>query len=290
LGPAAVPSPQIFSDCSLFYVILHAAIGLILLCDVSTITAWRPLDTFPITVAGLAPMNSSLAAGSPPDEFWIAWQTILIDATSVISVPPYSCSGTDCFSYFFPGGVAEEAIVHTVPEEATSYIVYETPGYQIEYYSLESTSPPWNNVTDCRIYGDLARAIQICVRQLGSDLMAGSSPAVTLTGTGINFCPVLIAVGGYGPCLSNTSWMSTIEFSTQITISRRIATTVYDINNYTILDIFDLSNPTPTNYTAEEFLDIFEMPFQLGSSLRLSSTISYGKFIMAKQLTPHCLK
>jgi hypothetical protein len=58
------------------------------------------------------------------------------------------------------------------------------------------------------------------------------------------------------PCAAN--WSGTLEYSTKVTITKRISSTVCGRSNLTILDVLDLSDPSPTNYTAETFFEIFE--------------------------------
>jgi len=41
------------------------------------------------------------------------------------------------------------------------------------------------------------------------------------------------------------------------------ATTVYDRTNDTILQVLDLTNPLPTNYSAEDFLKVFDLALEI---------------------------
>jgi len=42
-----------------------------------------------------------------------------------------------------------------------------------------------------------------------------------------------------------------------------MATTVYDRTNDTILQVLDLTNPLPTNYSAEDFLKVFDLALEV---------------------------
>lgn len=44
-----------------------------------------------------------------------------------------------------------------------------------------------------------------------------------------------------------------------MTVTQRNATTVYSLSNSTILDVYNLSSPAPTNYSADLFLQTFDI-------------------------------
>ena len=48
-----------------------------------------------------------------------------------------------------------------------------------------------------------------------------------------------------------------------MTISERGASTVFDRFNFTITDIINFSDPTPTNYTAQDFFTFYEIIFHV---------------------------
>lgn len=54
--------------------------------------------------------------------------------------------------------------------------------------------------------------------------------------------------------IKNTTWLAKLPYTIQMTVNQRMATTVYDRSNFTILDIYDLSAPLPANYTPALFL------------------------------------
>lgn len=152
--------------------------GLALLSDVSIQTTWsNTVQDFSIVSAGLSPLNSSLAQAYPISAiFWAYYPCIFSDGTTVFSVPANSCSGANCFSYFFPGGA--DAIVpnpasQTAHPEASGIVVHNTPEYQMEFYPLSSSDSL--SLTDCTIYGWNGGAVQICVKQSGNDLITGIS-------------------------------------------------------------------------------------------------------------------
>lgn len=49
--------------------------------------------------------------------------------------------------------------------------------------------------------------------------------------------------------------------NTKMTISQRRATTVFDRSNFTITELISLSDPTPTNYTPEDFFHFYKIIF-----------------------------
>ena len=96
-------------------------------------------------------------------------------------IPPIHCTGTtQCASYFLPGTVYDmnpSPSTFTGHPEATTVVVKNSIGYQIEFYSLSST----DNFVDaeCKAYGADSRTgsvgIFICLKQSGNDLIAGAS-------------------------------------------------------------------------------------------------------------------
>lgn len=146
-------------------------------------TSWNTVDQFTLLRAGLSSMNTSLIPDYVNDTlpFWYYYSAALSDGTYVSTISPLSCSGTECVSYFFPGGIKQ--VFPSPPtiqgyDEADGFIVYDTPGYQIDFYPPAS-KVSWN-VADCKIYAVDALlnengAIGICIRQDGNDLVAGTT-------------------------------------------------------------------------------------------------------------------
>jgi len=61
-----------------------------------------------------------------------------------------------------------------------------------------------------------------------------------------------------------------------MTISERRATTVFDRSNLTIMDIVDLTDPTPTNYGPEDFFFFYDIIFATDQTqLNFSTTAQY---------------
>jgi len=55
----------------------------------------------------------------------------------------------------------------------------------------------------------------------------------------------------------------TLPLNTKLTISERRASTVFDRFNFTITDVIDLSDPTATNYTAQDFFAFYDIIFNI---------------------------
>jgi hypothetical protein len=68
-----------------------------------------------------------------------------------------------------------------------------------------------------------------------------------------------------------------------IFITLRLATAVYDRTNFTILDVLDLSDPLPTNYTAAEFFNIFDLALKFDA--RSTDSYLYTAFQFLNYLT-----
>jgi hypothetical protein len=61
-----------------------------------------------------------------------------------------------------------------------------------------------------------------------------------------------------------------------MTISERRASTVFDRSNFTITDIISLSDPKPTNYTAEDFFHFYGIVFAVDENQTdYTSTIQF---------------
>lgn len=59
-------------------------------------------------------------------------------------------------------------------DEATGFVVYDTPGYRIDFGTINSTTV-FTSI-DCKVYGFPMGALQMCLAQQGTDLVAGLSP------------------------------------------------------------------------------------------------------------------
>jgi hypothetical protein len=51
-----------------------------------------------------------------------------------------------------------------------------------------------------------------------------------------------------------------------MTVTSRRASTVFDRFNATIIDIINFSDPTPTNYTAEDFFSLYNIVFAINQT------------------------
>jgi len=61
-----------------------------------------------------------------------------------------------------------------------------------------------------------------------------------------------------------------------MTISRRRATTVFDRSNLTIVDILSISDPSPTDYTPDDFFVFYDILFSIDETQPLyNATAQY---------------
>jgi len=67
-------------------------------------------------------------------------------------------------------------------------------------------------------------------------------------------------------CKSSTDWLLDAPVNTKVTISERRATTVFDRSNLTIIDILEISNPVPTNYTPDDYFTFYDIVFGVDES------------------------
>src|SRR5204863_125623 len=138
--------------------------------------------------AGLAPVNPALLSLIPASlmsTFSFAYSMgFITDPWVVTGIPPKTCSGRDCSAVFLPGGLES---VYLEPQEErdhanffnqqqsddfTSVLVYDAPGYQVEFSPIESNYT--FNPEDCKTYGETAGdGFYICFATRGPDLLAG---------------------------------------------------------------------------------------------------------------------
>ena len=79
-----------------------------------------------------------------------------------------------------------------------------------------------------------------------------------------NSCPLTVAQTG--DCLSTVDWRTVDPFNTKMTISERRASAVFNRFNFTITDVIDLSDPTPTDYAADDFFVFYKIIFAVNES------------------------
>jgi hypothetical protein len=105
----------------------------------------------------------------------------LADGKISQSVSPLSCSGEGCNAYFIPGPLSNILFDPSVPNlnvtdypTATSFIQFDAPGYQIEYCPIDPKDPAFT-LDDCRVHGGGTLAVNICMKNVNSSLLAGIS-------------------------------------------------------------------------------------------------------------------
>ena len=174
-----------FADFSLWFIALHSAIGIALLTGAEQQVAWRTERQLPtFDSAGLGPfepnatnlMNRYMSVRNS-SVFWYFYSGVLSDGLYGTAISPQSCSidDLDCHSIFFTGGIDS---IYPSPfkfqnSSQTALIVYNSPGYQFEYFP-PSVAPHFNPQVDCRVYPTVgALGVGLCIGQEGNDLIAG---------------------------------------------------------------------------------------------------------------------
>ena len=89
-------------------------------------------------------------------------------------------------------------------------------------------------------------------------------------------------------CFNTTDWRVVVPFNTKMTISKRRASTVFSRSDFTIIDVIDLSDPTPVTYTPEEFFSFYEVIFRIAQnqtnwnfSTQFSFLVSVSSFLLS---------
>ena len=161
---------------------LNLVLGFILVAKVPYKYSYDTILNFGIIQAGLPPMDVLSAtrhlgqASQHAMKFALYHRTALLDSLQSIPVAPHICSGPECFSYFLPGSLT---MVSPMPNtesrkpDANIYIVKDAPGYHLQFYPI-ATGDFFDVTYDCRLYGKNTMALQLCIKAMGNDLMAGT--------------------------------------------------------------------------------------------------------------------
>ena len=263
------------ADSSLWFMILHTVVGIALLTDANFETCWQVSRPLTFASAGLAPFDpnsTSIVAAferdiTPSVLFWYYYSGVLSNSLYVTAIAPQFCSSNDasCFSIFYPGGMStiypSPSNLQKVTESAL--VVYNATGYQLEY--SQPTEPTRFNPEDCCVYLTYTvLGIGICIRREGNNLLAGSIYMYKRLSqnTGINLC----ATADQPDCPVDGTWLTNTPYVVQARISQRNATTVYATSNYTILDLYDISESKPTDYTPKMFLEVMDSAFSINET------------------------
>jgi hypothetical protein len=169
----------------IFFAVVRAVLGILLLSDISFRSTYRGVTTFPIQAAGVAPLNTSVINTqyfneTATAEFWWYFPALLTDSKRVRAAIPLNCTTTDCISYFMPGSLSSVQLDPSLPPitenqypKAISYITNNAPGYQIDFQQIDRVKDPNLMMSDCRLYGWQATAVQICLKTYGHSILAG---------------------------------------------------------------------------------------------------------------------
>jgi len=171
-------------DNRMFFILLHAGVGLALLSNVAIVPSWRSVQDFAVSGSGVSPINATLAIGDTDSlDFWAWFYGLIVSPNYSTTLPPVHCSGSgvSCASYFLPGTayvVTPSVTSFTQHPEASAFIVDNSLGYQIEFYPPTSVNELDGAL--CKVYGwdwpDNSVGVEICLKQSGNDLLAGNSP------------------------------------------------------------------------------------------------------------------
>ena len=158
-----------------------------MLSNIGFETKYVPLGPEANVFSGLAPFNVSLATpewseiGVPPAFLMFAF-SLLSDSRSVAAIPPITqeCqnAANDCLSVILPNALdytgLEENYTRPIEynQDATTYVVKNATGYQLEYIPLQDDT---FEVDDCQILGRFPSLffVKMCLKNVDGDLLAG---------------------------------------------------------------------------------------------------------------------
>jgi len=104
-------------------------------------------------------------------------RSIITDPTFVVNVAPERCTGSDCSAIFLPGGLelvrqpnGSAFNFAGQPQEDTTIIVHDAPGYQLEFSPSNYT---FNHTTDCTMTGFAVSSFYSCIAFTGDTITSG---------------------------------------------------------------------------------------------------------------------
>jgi hypothetical protein len=167
---------SILTVISLFFIVIHTIVGIALLTNVSFRTSWQVIQQVPLHGAGLGPLDPWETNDYGAAFFWYFFSGVLSDPSVVTTIPPHSCSGSECLSLYFPGGtntISPHPATLKKSEEASAFIVFNAPGYNVEFYPSKQEAV-FNTSTDCRSYTvSKLRGLGLCVKRQGDYFIGG---------------------------------------------------------------------------------------------------------------------
>jgi hypothetical protein len=157
---------------------LYVGLGIILLSRTDILPFWRVGQPILVSVAGNTPFDPSLSSLPIFDnniiQFFFDWKDSLSDPFNVWPITPLSCSGDYCLSVFLPGAFEALHVEDTLNSTGDSVVVYDIPGYQIEFYPMSSTDPSFDLPNDCQFYNDsIYYGNTICMKTEDNEILFG---------------------------------------------------------------------------------------------------------------------
>lgn len=167
--------------------LLRSVLGVALLSDVSFQSTYPNVHQFPIASAGLSPLNTSVVNTNnfnttATADFWWYFPAFLTDNRRVWPMPsPPNCFDAQCNSYFLPGSMSGVQLDPNLPPiassdypKAISWIQNDAPGYQFDFSPIDRVKDPSMTLDDCRVYGTDFLAVQLCLKNADSSILAGT--------------------------------------------------------------------------------------------------------------------
>ncbi|KAH0559350.1 hypothetical protein GP486_004138 [Trichoglossum hirsutum] len=195
-------------------------------------------------IAGLAHPNSSLIAWIPSTminiHFLAFTHSILFDSTFVTGgLRQVRLQNQEFNSSLFNG---------QLPEDSQSVLIHNAPGYQLDF-SLVEGNYTFDSGADCTTYGQTTGlGLHLCIASDGPRILAGWS-----------VCPS--SLFDRGRCFDDTGWATIPEQNTSLSLFKRYATVAYDRNNFSILSVESISDPSLVPLVVQDYRNIYERVF-----------------------------
>jgi hypothetical protein len=231
--------------------------------------------------AGHMPLDRRVLNLVPTDVmsmYFASWTPTLLGVPSFAVTSSAPDCDENCTASFLPGGVANarkisQFLNSTLLEgglfgNAETIQIRRAPGLLLRFVTL-GTDFDFNRENECKLYGlSLNDAIQICIRQSNESLAVGWAA-----------CPTrLLGVG----CRNDVSWtQKAMRKKIKVTAFKQFATTAYDRQDFSIINVEKNSEPIVQPLFAADFTATWEKVFspKSGSSstdIMMSNSLTYS--------------
>ncbi|KAH0551196.1 hypothetical protein GP486_007477 [Trichoglossum hirsutum] len=149
--------------------------------------------------------------------------------------------------------------------DTDTILLNNAPGFLLKFRT------PYDGFTfnledDCQLYATRGDAVQICIRPQNSSLFIGWT-----------VCPTNIYWNQ--TCATEKSWTNSVDETTSLSVFNQTATTAYNRQNNSILNVKTVSSPQPVPIDPADFRAIWTKLFDPGDNSTSNDAVMVGSFI-----------